>query len=192
MTLRSIGVMAVMVACGIAGSTRLQSAQSTPRPAVFLTLPMTHGFADATQALVEAQRLLRDALEADGVGVVEHPEDADMVLTVLGRGKGDAELTAALRALDDTVSTSPVPIATNERYIHAMITVGSCGDEALPGHALAFSCYKRSVVGLGLGDRQARRNTKPAANSWEACADALARDVRAWLVENAARVRALR
>lgn len=192
MTLRSIGVMAAMMACGVAGTARLQSAQSTARPAVFLTLPMTHGFADATQALVESQNLLRDALEADGVRVVEQPADADMVLTVLGRGRGDAELTAAMRALDDTVSTSPVPIAINERYIHAMITVGSCGDEALPGHALAFSCYKRSVVGLGLGDREARRTARPAANSWQACADALARDVRAWLTQNATRVGALR
>jgi hypothetical protein len=192
MTLRSIGVMAAMMACGIAGTVRLQSAQSAARPAVFLTLPTTHGFADATQALVESQNLLRDALEADGVRVVEHPDDADMVLTVLGRGRGDAELTAAMRALDDTVTTSPVPIATNERYIHAMITVGSCGDEALPGHALAFSCYKRSIVGLGVGDREARRLAKPASNSWQACADALARDVRAWLSQNAARVGALR
>jgi hypothetical protein len=33
---------------------------------------------------------------------------------------------------------------------------------------------------------------RPAKNSWEACAEALVRDVRAWLLENGTRVRALR
>lgn len=168
------------------------------RPGVFVTLPMTKGFADATHALVEAQDLVRDALRAAGIRVLSRAEDADVVLTVLGRGRGDVELTAALRGLDDNVYASPIPIATNERYIEATLTVGSCielltGDNGVKPR----SCYTRAFVGLGLGGRDVHQPAKKAkkgvlSNSWEACADALVRDVRAWLDENATRIRALR
>ena len=168
------------------------------RPSVFVTLPMTKGFADATHALVEAEDLVRDALRAAGVRVVSRAEDADVVLTVLGRGRGDVELTAALRGLDDNVYASPIPIATNERYIEATLTVGSCIEPSTPDKGgRPSSCYTRAFVGLGLSGRETRQPVKNAkkgalSNSWEACANALVRDVRAWLNENATRIRAMR
>ena len=55
------------------------------RPGVFVTLPMTKGFADATHALVDAQDLVRGALRAAGIRVLSRAEDADVVLTVLVR-----------------------------------------------------------------------------------------------------------
>ena len=163
------------------------------RPGVFVTLPMTNGFADATHALVEAQALVRESLKASDVRVVTRQEDADVVLTVVARGRGDAELTAALQALDSTVNATSIPIATSERYIEATLTVGSCVEPGIDKLAKPRSCYKRAFVGLGLSGRDLHQpSKKPLSNSWEACADALVRDVRAWLNENETRIRALR
>jgi hypothetical protein len=190
---RTFGVTTLALGVAFAGGT-VNADPDTTRPAVFLTLPTTRGFVDATQALVESQDLVRDAIATAGdVRLVERREDADVVLTVLARGRGDVQLTAALNALDESVIASPVPLTTNERYIEATLTVGSCVDEAAAELAKPRSCYKRVFVGLGLSDRDPRRSGKrPEANSWEACAHALVRDVRAWLNENATRVRALR
>jgi hypothetical protein len=126
-----------------------------------------------------------------------------VILTVLGRGRGDSELNAAVKMLDNDVSASPVAIATTERFVQAMVTVGSCGRPAENDGNRRVPCYKHVFVGLGL-DRDAPRPAQkplatsaggrggPPRNSWEACAEALVRDVRAWLSENGARVRALR
>ena len=202
-TARRVGAVATVVVCvtvgnsGVAGAPQATSTPSVRQPAaVFLTLPMARGFADATQALVEAQEVVREAVTALGeVRLVDHSQDADVVLTVLGRGRGDVELNAALRALDGDIIAPAVPIAATERYIEAMITVGSCRDEAIAaGQRPPASCYARVFVGLGLSHLDARprpvRGPKP--NSWEACAVAVARDVRAWLTENASRIRAHR
>ena len=77
--------------------------------AVFLNLPETHGFSDATQALVETKELVRGSLSAaTEFRLVDRAEDADVVLTVLGRGKGDVELTAALRTVSRSIVAPPV------------------------------------------------------------------------------------
>jgi hypothetical protein len=184
------GFVAAIVAFVTTGAAR---AQDQSRLAVFVTLPVVEGFTDATHALVETQGLVREALLASDVRVVSAAQEADVVITVLGRGRGDVELTSALKALDDNVYATSVPIATTERYIEATVSVGLC-----PGVVSAYptgplTCYKRAFVGLGLSGRDLRPPTKkPPSNSWEACADALARDVRAWLNENAVRIRAFK
>ena len=156
--------------------------------ALFMTVPMTDGFADATHALVETKDALRQAIAATAdVRFVERAEDADVIVTVLGRGRGDAELNAAVKMLANDVSASPVAIATNERFIQAMVTVGSCvrspQSDSKPG-----LCYKHAFVGLGLDRDAPQPPKKPKANTWDTCATALARDVRAWLNENATRI----
>jgi len=182
------GLVAAIVAFVTTGSAR---AQDQPRLAVFITLPVVEGFADATHALVETQGLIREALLASDVRVVTAPQEADVVLTVLGRGRGDVELTSALRALDDNVYATSVPIATTERYIEATVSVGLCADVVSTYPTGPLTCYKRAFVGLGLSGRDLRQPIKKSpSNSWEACADSLARDVRAWLNENAERIRA--
>jgi hypothetical protein len=162
---------------------------------VFLNLPMTHGFSDATQALVEAKELVRGPLSADPeIRFVERPEDADVVLTVLGRGKGDVELTAALRNISHNIVAPPVPIAANERYIEILLTTGSCRTQALTiADDSSDSCYRRIFVGVGFAELGERRSAgKRRLNSWEACAEAVVGDVRAWLTTNAMRLRTLR
>jgi hypothetical protein len=153
--------------------------QATYRAAVFVTLPMTNGFADATNDLVEAQGFVHEALGAlDTVRLVDRSQDSDAVLTVLGRGTGHLELTAALNGLARNVVAPPVMIRATERYIEAMLTVGSCGEAAT-----------NAFVGVGFSDRNVRQGvTRPASNSWKACADALARDVEAWVTQNAGRL----
>jgi hypothetical protein len=187
MSLRStLAVVAVLVFVA-PGSARTDAQVADP-PALYVTLPMTNGFADATDALVQALGVVREALGAvDTVHLVDRPEDNDAVLTVLGRGTGHAELTATLKELDPNFSAPSVMIGTNERYIHAMLSVGSCDGAASEG--TSSSCYRRVFVGLGLADRSASNGAKkPAANTWEACASALARDVRAWFGQNAGRL----
>jgi hypothetical protein len=162
---------------------------------VFLTLPMTNGFSDATQALVETKDLVRAALAADHqLRFVDRAEDADVVLTVLGRGKGDLELTAALHNISPGIVAPPVPIAATERYIEMLVTTGPCRTLPLTiADDSSDSCYRRIFVGVGFGELGARRSAgQPRRNSWEACAEAVVRDVRAWLSTNATRLRTLR
>jgi hypothetical protein len=170
------------------------NSQGANRAGLFVTLPMTNGFADATDALVETQGLVHNALDALGmVRLVDRPQDSDAVLTVLGRGTGYVELTAALQALDPSVVSSPVMLHVSERYIEAMLTVGSCGDAATNAtiQSKSPSCYRKIFVGLG--DHDVRQGVeRAAANSWTTCANALAKDVQAWVTQNASRLLALR
>ena len=192
---RAFGAFAIVVAfiaAGRAGTVAV--AEELPvRAALFVTLPITNGFSDATDALVETQGLVREALVmGETVRLVDRPQDGDAVLTVLGRGTGYAELTAALQQLDPNVVASPVMLRPNEPYIEAMIAVGPCGEAATSAtrQSTSASCYRKIFVGLG--DRDARqRAAKAARNPWTACADALTKDVQAWVTENSSRLLAL-
>jgi len=196
--LRLVGALAIVVAFIAAGSTGAVTAAEQPqganRAALFITLPMTNGFADATDALVETKGLVHEALIAsDTVRLVDRSQDSDAVLTVLGRGTGFVELTAALQGIDSTVISAPVMLHANERYIEAMLTVGLCGEAATSAtkESKSASCYRKIFVGLG--DHEERPAVpKAARNTWTICANALARDVQAWIAQNATRLLALR
>ena len=180
-------VLASLVVCGVVGSGTVAAARDESLT-VFLNLPMTNGFSDATHALVETKELIRGPLSADPeLRLVDRPEDADVVLTVLGRGRGDVELTAALRDISRAIVAPPVPIAAQERYIEILLTTGSCRTMALTiKDDASDSCYRRMFVGVGFGELGERRSArKPRLNSWEACAEAVIRDLRAWLTTNA-------
>jgi len=194
--LRLAGASAIVItfiATGNAGTVRAEQ-QGADRAAVFVTLPMTSGFADATDVLVETKGFVREALGAvETVRLVDRQQESDAVLTVLGRGTGYAELTAVLQGLDPNVVVSPVMLHANERYIEAMLTVGACGEAVTSAtkESKSPSCYRKIFVGLD--DRGARDAAKKGApNSWTVCANALARDVQAWVTQNASRLLALR
>jgi hypothetical protein len=113
---------------------------------------------------------------------------------VIGRGTGYAELTAALQGLDASVVAPPVMLHEKERYIEAMVSVGSCGGEATTNatrESKTPSCYRKIFVGLGDHDEH-QLVPKAARNTWTICASALARDVQAWVTQNASRLVALR
>lgn len=189
MGLRVVGVL-MMIAAFIATGSAAGHAQGTRPVALFLTLPMTNGFADATDALVETQALVREALESEEtVRLVGRLQDSQAVLTVLGRGTGYVELTAALQDFDADVVSTPVMLRANDRYIEAMLSVGSCGDAATnpSTHSTSTSCYRKIVVGLG-GHDVRQGAAKGVRNPWAGCAGALARDVRAWVTQNATRL----
>jgi len=191
--LRRGGVLASLIVCVVAGSGKVASAEDSL--AVFLNLPITHGFSDATNALVETRELIRGPLSAaTELRLVDRAEDADVVVTVLGRGKGDVELTAALRTVSRSIVAPPVPIAASERYIDLLVTTGPCRTRALTVEDDSpDSCYRRIFVGVGLGELGQRRPVKkPRLNSWEMCAEAVIADVRAWLSDNANRLRTFR
>lgn len=196
--LRSLGasaIVAAFMATGNAGTVgAAEQAQGATRAALFVTLPMTNGFADATDALVETKAFVHEALDAaPTVRLVDHLQDSEAVLTVLGRGTGYVELTAVLQGLDPSVVVSPVMLHANERYIEAMLAVGSCGEAATSATKESKSpfCYRKIFVGLD--DRDVRQAAKKGApSSWTACANALARDVEAWVTQNATRLLALR
>jgi hypothetical protein len=192
--LREVGVLAGLIVCFVAASGTVASTRDESLT-VFLNLPMTNGYSDATHALVETKELIRERLAADpDLRLVDRPEDADVVLTVLGRGKGDVELTTALRNASRSIVSPPVPIATTERYIDILLTTGSCRTTGISiEDDSSDSCYRRIFVGVGLGELGERRSaSKPRLNSWEACAEAVVRDVRAWLTTNGKRLRTLR
>jgi hypothetical protein len=192
--LRRGGVLASLIVCLMAGTGSVAAAADDSL-AVFINLPMTHGFSDATQALVETKDLIHESLSAaTDLHLVDRPEDADVVLTVLGRGRGHGELTAALRSISGSIVAPSVPIADSERYIEVLLTTGPCRTMALTVEDDARdSCYRRIFVGVGFGELgQPRPAKKPRLNTWEKCAEAAVGDVRAWLTDNAARLRTLR
>ena len=109
LTARAVGVLASLIVWCAAGTGTVASARDESLT-VFLNLPMTNGFSDATHALVEARELVREPLSAaTELRLVDRAEDADVVLTVLGRGKGDVELTAALRTVSRSIVAPPDP-----------------------------------------------------------------------------------
>ena len=107
--LRLVSVILCVVAGSDAGCDGVAAARDASLT-VFLNFPMANGFSDATHALVETKELVRQQLSAaTGLRLVDRPEDADVVLTVLGRGKGYAELTAALDNISDSIVAPSVP-----------------------------------------------------------------------------------
>ena len=196
--LRLFGASAIVVALIATGSTgtvgAAEQAQGATGAALFLTLPMTNGFADATDALVETKGFVHEALGGvETVRLVDHVQDSEAVLTVLGRGTGYVELMAVLQGLDPSVVVSPVMLHANERYIEAMLAVGSCGEAATSAtkESKSPSCYRKIFVGLD--DRDARQAAKKGApGPWTVCANALARDVQAWVAQNAGQLLAFR
>jgi hypothetical protein len=191
--LRFVSTSAIVVAFMAAGHepTVRAAEQPTLSPAaLFITLPMTNGYADATDALVETKRFVHDALDVVAmVRLVDRPQDSDVILTVLGRGTGHVELTAALQSFDPNVIVSPVMLHAQEPYIEAMLTVGSCGEAATnpTRESKSASCYRKIIVGLD--DREVRQAAKKGApKPWTVCADALAKDVQAWVMQNATRL----
>jgi len=192
--LRLVSVILCVVAGSDAGCDGVAAARDASLT-VFLNFPMANGFSDATHALVETKELVRQQLSAaTGLRLVDRPEDADVVLTVLGRGRGYAELTAALDNISDSIVAPSVPITNTERYIEILLTTGSCRTLPLTvGEHAPDSCFRRIFVGVGSGDQSDRRSIKkPRPNSWETCAEAVVRDLRAWLTENAQRLHTLR
>ena len=188
----ALATIVAFIATGSAGAVGV--AEQSPTTALFVTLPMTHGFADATDDLVETQGLVHDALAAVGtVRLIDRLQDSDAVLTVIGRGTGYDELTAALAEVNRDVVVTPVLLHARERYIEAMITVGSCGEAATNvwSESSSASCYRK--VFIGLGDHNVPQGVpKAAQNTWVICADAVARDVQAWVAQNATRLLARR
>jgi hypothetical protein len=192
----ALTAVVAFIATGSAGVVRAAAqTQGAKSAGLFITLPMTNGFADATDALVETKGLVHEALGGlETVRLVDRLQESDVVLTVLGRGTGYVELTATLQGLDPSVVAPPVMLHEKERYIEAMLTVGSCGSEATTNatkESKSLSCYRKIVVGLG--DHEERQVVpKAARNTWTICANALARDVQAWVTQNASRLVALR
>lgn len=188
----ALAIIVAFIATGNAGA--VGAAEQSSTAALFVTLPMTHGFADATDDLVETQGLVHDALAAVGtVRLIDRLQDSDAVLTVIGRGTGYDELTAALAEVNRDVVVTPVLLHARERYIEAMITVGSCGEAATNvwSESGSASCYRK--VFIGLGDHNVPQGVpKAAQNTWVICADAVARDVQAWVAQNAGRLLARR
>jgi hypothetical protein len=194
--LRLFGTLAMVVAFIATGNawTVGPEQHDANRAAVFVTLPMTNGFADATDDLVETQWIVHDALVAtETIRLVDRLEDSDVVLTVIGRGTGYGELTAALQEINRDVVVTPVLLHSRERYIEAMLTIGSCGDAATNAinESNSAACYRK--IFIGLGDHNLPPGVpKAAQNSWAVCAHALARDVQAWVAQNASRLLAHR
>ena len=194
--IRLFGTVAIVVAFIATGNawTVGPEQQDANRAALFVTLPMTNGFADANDDLVETQNFVHEALAGvESVRLVDRLQASDAVLTVIGRGAGYGELTAALQEVNRDVVVTPVLLHARERYIEAMITVGSCGDAATNawGESDSTSCYRKIFVGLG--DHNLPPGVpKAAQNSWTICANALARDVQAWIAQNASRLLARR
>jgi hypothetical protein len=74
-----------------------------------------------------------------------------------------------------------------------MLAVGSCGEAATSAtkESKSPSCYRKIFVGLD--DRDARQAAKKGApGPWTVCANALARDVQAWVAQNAGQLLAFR
>jgi hypothetical protein len=194
---RLLGTLAIVVAFTVIGNAgpagvaeQLATSQGANRAALFVTLPMTSGYADATDDLVETQGLVQEALAVvEAVRLVDRVQDSDAVLTVIGRGTGYGELTAALQEVNRDVVVTPVLLHARERYIEAMLTVGSCGAAAtnVSSESASASCYRK--IFIGLGDHNVPQGVpKAAQNTWTICANAVARDVRAWVTQNARRL----
>lgn len=142
---------------------------------IFIALPTRDGFVDVTETQLGPERDLETELKyVPEFTRVGRESDADLVVTVLGRGFGPD-------AFGELVSTSPLvsqaiiagQVRQNEYWVLAVLS--------------AQPTYKRLLVGSSPGP--ATRNPTAA---WRECARAIAKDLRLFVRANAARFKTRR
>jgi hypothetical protein len=191
-------VLACTVVSGALASARVHlqdGLQHDNRFTVFVTIPANEGFADVTEAVLASQAFVRLALaRMQEIRFAERAEDADAVVVLVARGEGSHELSASFKRYQaPLLAGTPITMHREEKFVHAVLVVGPTGCEGgITLNPMAAECYRRSLVGMGFSHGADRwdRNAKP--NSWEACAEAIALDVRAWLITNSGKLRSSR
>lgn len=160
----------------------LSVGQATPF-SMFLTLPMTpDGFSNATEALLTAKERVRDALSGvQEVRLVNRIQDADIILAVLATGEGPF----GVADVDSRVVSPEFAVRQREHWIQGMLIVGPTQCDGIiilakDQEPPAAPCHRRVFFGTEFAT-----NASSGPSSWGKAAEVVAKDIRAWLIDNA-------
>lgn len=151
------------IACALLGTAAPSQTFTPPfRPSIVVMLNERDGFIDAEAGtLKSARRIARWlAQEKEQLELSGDRQTADVVLTIVTRGKGPSTFGAFSQSLPSLGLHVTTPFAANEFWILASLRSGA--------YTMDFTC--RTMDG------------------WNRCADMIAHSVRTWVAENRSRL----
>lgn len=150
------------------------AAAGAPQPdrvLVYVSAPIRDGFIDTNQEIQNSVKDLRGKLSGmKQLQLVDVPEGADIVVTVVARGVGSetyGERLSYAEYYNKAVLTT-VPIWDNTFWVTAVMEVGT---------------YKREFTG------DVTHEYKYSGGAWGNCAKQIAKDLKSWVVANIGQIK---
>lgn len=145
---------------------------------VFVSAPMREGFVDTSKEIQDSVKDVRGSLQSRLLGtrkifeVVDVPEQADIVLTVVTRGMDVANFgqRTTFTQYYKNAELTTVPITHGTNWVATVMQVGN---------------YRKEFVGADAGIL--------APNGlWTKCADNIAKNIKSWVEANRVQINQLR
>jgi hypothetical protein len=138
---------------------------------IYLAAPTKDGFVDTNKGIQDSIKDVRKRLVKDKrIAIVEEPERADVVLTIVGRGihyekTGITEVTTNSY---DSETSSRTETTTQDNYSSGM--------------------WVTAVMQFGKFQKQINAGYNNEPGGWSECATQIADDVKSWIAANATRI----
>lgn len=156
----------------------VQAPASDAQIGVYITAPTRGGFVDTGKDIQDSVKDIRDEMKGmKTLRVVDRPEDADVVLTVVMRGVGSeafatrTEVNVSQYRGSEQASTTTGSVYANTWWLSSVIQAGQ---------------YRKEFVG------SETNTSRSSMGAWRNVAKRTAKEVEAWAVANAAQLRARR
>jgi hypothetical protein len=148
------------------------NADTNLRFAVFVSAPQRDGFFDTTKDIQDSIKDIRDKLSKEKnviLTVIDDRKKADVILTVVHRGRGDQAYGQRVEFQDyyGGASLQHVPMVATTYWVSTMMQVGA---------------YKKEFTGTQTQDNQ---GVNMSYGAWSKCANAIVSNISSWTKTNA-------
>ena len=139
---------------------------------VFVSAPQRDGFFDTTKEIQDSIKDIRDKLSKEKnviLTIIDDRKKADVILTVVHRGRGDQAYGQRVEFQDyyGGASLQHVPMVATTYWVSTMMQVGA---------------YKKEFTGTQTQDNQ---GVNMSYGAWGKCANAIVSNISSWTKTNA-------
>jgi hypothetical protein len=162
---------AMLLVAGTALCTPANAQYDDPRILVFVTAPTRDGFLDTSKDMQDSIRdIAKEISSKKELRLVDTREQADIVLTVAGRGVGSQAFGQRVQYNESyrNAELTSTPILANTFWVTAVLEIGA---------------YRKEFTGAQT------QESEYSLGAWTQCADRLVKDLRAWASANGEQVR---
>jgi hypothetical protein len=174
MTLFRVFAIAIVPLLSIQFAAAEPRAAQADRFVVYVAAPTRNGFVDTTKDIQDSVKDIRSQLDRmKEIAVVDGKENADIVLTVVGRGAGSENYGRRLSYTEyfGHAELDNIPINSTTLWVTTVMQVGDYTKE--------FTGADASIPNVTMA-------------LWRKCAERIAKNLQAWIKANAAQLKELR